>query len=101
MFARPDLDRFDPGSTYRHLDSGEIVEFLGVASMPELDGEYVGVFRFVDSRACLIATQRGHDQGERFTPVARAQEGDEAAQAQEADEATTAEWRAFVDGDES
>jgi hypothetical protein len=69
-----------------------MVEFLGVASMPELEDEYVGVFRFVDGRACLIATRRSHDHGERFTPV---------AQDQGADEATTAEWRAFVEGDES
>lgn len=92
MSGRPDLDSFEPGASYRHSHSGGTVEFLGVASMPELDGESVGVFRFVEGGGCLIATKRGHDQGETFTPI---------AQEQEADEATTAEWRAFVEGDES
>lgn len=92
MSGRPDLDSFQPGTIYRHLHSGETVEFLGVASMPELDGEHVGVFRFVDGERFLIATKRGHDQGEVFRPV---------AQEEEADEAPTAEWRAFVDRRES
>ena len=58
--GRPDLDSFEPGAVYRHLDSGEILEFLGVASMPELNGEDVGVFRFVQGGRYLIATKRGH-----------------------------------------
>jgi hypothetical protein len=91
IVGRPDLESFEPGAVYRHLDSGEILEFLGVASMPELDGEDVGVFRFVQGERYLIATTRGHARGERFSPYA----GDE-----DVDEATTAEWRAFVEGDE-
>jgi hypothetical protein len=91
IVGRPDLDSFEPGAVYRHLDSGEILEFLGVASMPELDGEDVGVFRFVQGRRYLIATQRGHAGGERFTPF---------AEDQDVDEATTAEWRAFVEGED-
>jgi hypothetical protein len=90
--GRPDLDSFKPGTLYRHSYSGDVLEFLGTASMPELDGEDVGVFRFVEGRRYFIATTRGHSRGERFTPVA----ADE-----DVDEATTAEWRAFVEGDES
>jgi hypothetical protein len=90
--ARPDLDRFERGALYRNSYSGEIVEFLGVASMPELDGEEVGVFRFVESGRYFIATMHGYSRGERFPP---------AAAEQDVDEATTAEWRAFVEGDES
>jgi hypothetical protein len=86
-----DLDSFEAGAFYRHMESGETVQFVGVASMPELDGEDVGVFRFPQGGSCLIATKRGYDQGETFTPV---------AQYQEPDEATTAEWRAFVEKDE-
>ena len=86
-----DLDSFEGGAFYRHVESGETVQFVGVASMPELDGEDVGVFRFAQGGSCLIATKRGYDRGETFTPV---------AQYQEPDEATTAEWRAFVERDE-
>jgi hypothetical protein len=92
MSGRPDLDSFERRTIYRHMPSGEAVEFLGVASMPELDGEDVGVFRFVEGGGFLIATTWGRDQGERFTP---------AAEEEEVDEAPTAEWRAFVEGDES
>jgi hypothetical protein len=86
-----DLDSFELGAFYRHMESGATVQFVGVASMPELDGEDVGVFRFVDDGKCLIATKRRYDQGETFTPI---------AEYQEPDEATTAEWRVFVEGDE-
>jgi hypothetical protein len=86
-----DLDRFERGDFYRHSDSGEVVQFVGVASMPELDGEDVGVFRFAEGGRCLIATKDGYRRQETFTP---------AAEYQEPDEATTAEWRAFVEGDE-
>lgn len=85
-----DLDRFERGAFYRHSESGETVQFVGVASVPELDGEDVGVFRFAEGGRCLISTKRRCDQGETFTPV---------AEYQEPDEATTAEWRAFVEGD--
>ncbi len=91
-----DLDSFEPGAIYRHLHSDEIVQFVGVASMPELDGENVGVFRFVEGGGCLIATKRGFNQGETFTPIAEDREA-----GREPDEATTAEWRAFLDADES
>jgi hypothetical protein len=86
-----DLDSFELGEFYRHMESGATVQFVGVASMPELNGEDVGVFRFVDDGKCLIATKQRYDQGETFTPI---------AEYQEPDEATTAEWRVFVEGDE-
>jgi hypothetical protein len=87
-----DLDKFRRAEFYRHSDSGNTVQFVGIASMPELGGEDVGVFRFVEGGRCLIATRQGPDRGETFTPI---------AEYQEPDEATTAEWRAFVEGDES
>jgi hypothetical protein len=96
MSGRPDLESFEPGAIYRHLHTGEVVEFVGVASMPELDDEDVGVFRFVGAGGCLIATKRGFDQGETFRPIAEDREA-----GREPDEASTAEWRAFVERDES
>ena len=96
MSGRPDLDSFEPKAGYRHLPSGEIVEFVGVASMPELEGEDVGVFRSVERGEYLIATKRGFDQGETFRPIAEDREA-----GGEPDAATTAEWRAFVERDES
>jgi hypothetical protein len=92
MLRRPDLDTFESGAAYRHSHSGEAVEFLGVASMPELDGEDVGIFRLVEGYGYLIATTRGFEQAERFSPI---------GEDEEIDEATTAEWRAFLDRDES
>jgi len=89
--GRPDLDGFEPRAIYRNSYTGDVVEFLGVAAMRELDGEEVGVFRFVEGGRYFIATMHGHSRGERFEPVAADQD---------VDEATTAEWRAFVEGDE-
>jgi hypothetical protein len=77
MIGRPDLDTFEPGRLYRHDDTDAVVEFVGRARMPELNGEDVGVFRFVDSDAgALIATQAGYDQGETFTPLGDAMADD-------------------------
>lgn len=73
--SRPDLSTLDVGALYRHDDSGEVVEFIGVASMPELPGEDVGVFRSVAGGWCLVATYRSYNQGETFTPA-----GDAAAE---------------------
>jgi hypothetical protein len=87
-----DRDSFEPRAIYRHTESNRPVEFLGVASMPELDGEDVGVFRFVQGGGFLIATERSLGQRATFTPIA-----EDAVE----DEATTAEWRAFVEGEES
>ena len=42
-----DLDSFEPGEFYRQVESGKTVQFVGVASMPEVEGGDVGVFRFV------------------------------------------------------
>lgn len=89
--GRPDLEGLEPGALYRHSYSDDVLQFLGVATMPELDGEEVGVFRFVEGGRYYIATMRGHSRGERFI---------RAAEDVEVDEATTAEWRAFVEGDE-
>jgi hypothetical protein len=69
MIGRPDLDGFEPGTLYRHDGTDAVLEFLGTACMPELDGEDVGVFKFIDGAGALIATQMGYDQGETFTPL--------------------------------
>ena len=87
-----DLDSFEPGEFYRQVESGKTVQFVGVASMPEVEGGDVGVFRFVEGGRCLIATKGRSEQGQTFTPI---------AEVEEPDEATTAEWRAFVKGDEA
>ena len=92
MSGRPDLDTFKEGAIYRRNRSGETVEFVGIASMRELGGEDVGVFRFLEGGGCLIATNRNYDLGDTFTRI---------TEDREVDEATTAEWRAFVEGDES
>jgi hypothetical protein len=92
MSGRPDLDGFRAGAIYRRDRSGETVEFVGVATMRELGGEEVGVFRFVEGGGCLIATNRNYELGEKFTRL---------TEDRDVDEATTAEWRAFVEGDGS
>ncbi len=66
--GRPDLESFQVGQLYRHDDTEEVVEFLGVACIPELDGETVACFRFLGG-GCLIATRKTYNQGERFTPA--------------------------------
>ena len=69
MLGRPDLSTFVVDAIYKDTDTDEPVQFLGVAAMPELDREDVGVFRFLDRGECLIATQRSFDQGETFQPL--------------------------------
>jgi hypothetical protein len=86
-------DSFEKRAIYRHAESNRPVEFLGVASMPELDGEDVGIFRFTEGGGFLVATKRSRGQRATFTPIAE--------DPVEEDEASTAEWRAFVEGKES
>jgi hypothetical protein len=73
---RPDLGSFEVGAFYKHNRSGgEWVEYIGIATMAELNGEQVGIFRFPEpggGGACVIATQRTYDEGERFTPAGEA-----------------------------
>jgi len=77
MNGRPDLEQFAPGALYRNDDTDAVVEFIGIATMPELHGEDVGVFRFVDvAGAALIATRVGFDHGETFTPLGDAMADD-------------------------
>lgn len=77
MIGRPDLDSFEPGTLYRHDETDAVLEFVGTARMPELNGEDVGVFKFVDVEAgLLIATQAGYDNGETFTPMGDAMADD-------------------------
>ena len=68
MTNRPDLERFEVGAHYKHQDTDEVVEFIGLASMPELAGEDVAVFRYLEG-GCLIATLRGYMRGELFRPL--------------------------------
>jgi hypothetical protein len=77
MIGRPDLETFQPGNLYRHDETDAVVDFIGVATMPELNGEDVGVFRYVDrDGVALIATQAGYDHGETFTPLGDAMADD-------------------------
>jgi hypothetical protein len=74
---RPDLETFEPGALYRHDPTDQVLEFVGVANMAELDGEDVGVFRSVDAAGvALIATMVGHDLGETFTRLGDAMADD-------------------------
>jgi hypothetical protein len=76
MIGRPDLETFEPGTFYRHDGTDAVLEFVAVATMPELNGEDVGVFRSVDTGGGLIATQAGYDHGETFTPLGDAMADD-------------------------
>jgi hypothetical protein len=67
---RPDLDTFIIGALYRESHADCVVEFVGAATVPELDGEDVAVFRFVDrDGGCLIATRHDYDHGQSFQPI--------------------------------
>lgn len=82
MQARPDLETFLPGELYRHSDTDEIVEFIGIATVPEMRGEDVGVFRWATREGgCLIATQRSYLAGETFQPLGDAIDDDVAGSA--------------------
>ncbi len=76
MIGRPDLDTFEPRCLYRHDPTDAILEFVAVAAMPELHGELVGIFRYVDDDRALVATQAGFDHGETFTPLGEAMADD-------------------------
>ncbi len=67
MSARPDLADFEVGAIYRHDESGGLAEFIGTAWMTELEGEDVGVLRWVAGGGCLIATRISYENGETFT----------------------------------
>jgi hypothetical protein len=70
MLCRPDLESFEPGTVYLHDGTGKLVEFVGTASMPELDGEDVAVFRFHrHTGTLLIGTRYSYSCGETFTPA--------------------------------
>lgn len=68
MWNRPDLDELTVGAIYQDSHTGELVEFVGVACVPELAGEDVAVFRFVDG-GCLVATKRDYQNGQVFVPL--------------------------------
>ena len=70
MRDRPDLPLFERGCLYRNDHTDQVYEFRGVAMVPELGDERVGVFESVDNPSELIlATNAGYDHGERFTPL--------------------------------
>ena len=74
---RPDLPLFELGGLYRHDHTDHVFEFKGVARVPELGDERVGVFESAENRGELIlATQAGYDHGERFTPLGDAMADD-------------------------
>ena len=77
MTDRPDLPLFELRGLYRHDHTDHVFEFHGVARVPELGDEHVGVFESVDHRGELIlATNAGYEHGERFTPVGDAMADD-------------------------
>jgi hypothetical protein len=77
MIDRPDLDLFERGVLYRHDDTDHVFEFRGVAGVPELRDERVGIFESVDNASeLLIATNAGYENGERFTPLGDAMADD-------------------------
>jgi hypothetical protein len=77
MTDRPDLDSFERGTLYRNDDTDQVFEFRGVARVPELRDERVGVFESLEHAGeLLIATSAGYDHGERFTPIGDAMADD-------------------------
>lgn len=65
---RPDLGSFEVGTYYRRNTDGEWVEYIGIATTA--DAEQVGIFRFPEpggGGACILATERSFESGERFT----------------------------------
>jgi hypothetical protein len=76
VIGRPDLDRFELGAFYRNDHTDAVLEFMGIATMPELHDEVVGIFRFIDGGGCLVATHAGFDAGETFTPLGDAMADD-------------------------
>jgi hypothetical protein len=74
---RPDLGSFERGTLYRNDDTDQVFEFRGVARVPELGDERVGVFESIDDAGeLLVVTSAGYDHGERFTPVGDAMADD-------------------------
>jgi hypothetical protein len=70
MNDRPDLESFSVGSLYRCDHTDQVFEFRGVARVPELWDERVGVFELLGNRGELVVvTNAGYDHGERFTPL--------------------------------
>ena len=47
---------FEIGEVYRHDYTGERAEFIGTALMPELDGEVVGLMRWLDGTGYFETT---------------------------------------------
>lgn len=77
MTDRPDLDSFERGTLYRNDDTDHVFEFRGIARVPELGDERVGVFESIDDPGdVLISTSAGYDHGERFTPIGDAMADD-------------------------
>ncbi len=69
MSERPDAESFEVGCLYRHDYTGDVAEFLGTALMPELDGEDVCLFQWVDGSGYIVATNHSWAYGETFTRV--------------------------------
>jgi hypothetical protein len=70
MTDRPDLESFERGCLYRHDHTDHVYEFRGVARVPELNEERVGVFESIDDAGeVILATNAGYHHGERFTPI--------------------------------
>jgi hypothetical protein len=68
-YNRPDLDRFVVGDLYKHSETDELVEFIGVASGGGFAGEDLAIFRTVPDGGCLIASKETYERGETFRHV--------------------------------
>ena len=69
MRSRPDIADLEIGAIYRHDYTGALAEFIGTALMFELDGEDVGLMRWLDGSGYIVATIQSLDYGETFTRV--------------------------------
>ena len=69
MRSRPDIADFEVGGVDRHDYTGQLAEFIGTALMFELDGEDVGLMRWLDGSGYIVATIQSWDYGETFTRV--------------------------------
>jgi NurA-like 5'-3' nuclease len=72
FMGRPDIQDFQTGTIYRNSLNDELVEYLGLACMPELAGEDVAIFRSVEGGGLFVATKQGYNQGETFEEIGEA-----------------------------
>jgi hypothetical protein len=57
-YNRPDLDKFVVGDLYKHSETDELVEFIGIASGGGFQGEDLAIFRMVPDGGCLSPAKK-------------------------------------------